>query len=562
MQILLVVTINREMKKLLILLVLVLLVAGGILYYKNWRGYFLHKRLPELVFLQSDSLYRITYSNIDIDEINGEIKISNIELIPDTTYKKISDSTLPRNLFRVTVPELYISNLRTKEALLNQEIVAGKLLITNPSVTLYKNYYGARPERPENVSAADVNRLILRSLQRIQVDTISITGANYYVSDWAEHDTSFAGATIDAQLFDVNISDSTAYDTSRVLFARRADLSIKKIVIGNGKDRYRFLFNDIHLDAATRLFTVQSISMAPRLNEAAFVRSLTYQQDRYDLDFTNLQFKQVNVQALLSGALVAEELDMRDASFKIFRDKSLPRDGKSRVGRYPQQALLKIPFDLSIRKLTIRHGFIEYKEKNPKTDSSGEIRFHDVYATLHNVTNRQTDISRDPVCTLNFNSNFLDKAALKATLNMYLNSNNGRFTIKGSMKGARATVFNLLSKPLGLAAFEEGSIRSLDFDLGGNDYAMSGSLLMTYDGLKVSLLKKDAEENKYKKKRLASLIANLTLKDANPSKKGKLRTVRLVNFPRDTQRSFFNLLWKSIFAGVKETVGIDDPDVH
>lgn len=548
------------MKKLIILLVLILLVAGGIIFYKNWRGRFLRKGLPELVFLKSDSLYRITYSNIDVDEINGEIRISNLELTPDTTYKKISDSTLPRNLFHVTIPDLYISGLRTKEALLNKEIVAGRVQITNPSVTLFKNLYGARSDRAADVSSSDINRLILRSLELIRIDTIAITGANYYVSDWADRDTSFAGAIIAAQLFDVNISDSTAYDTSRILFAKRADLSVKKVVIGNGKGQYRFIFNDIDLDIAQRLFTVQSISMAPRLNEAAFVRSLTYQQDRYDLDFTRLRFTDINVQGLLSGSLIAGELEMGDASFKIFRDKSLPRDGKSKVGKYPQQALVKVPFDLSIRKLTINHGFIEYKEKNPKTDSSGSIRFHDVYATLHNITNRKDDIDKDSVCTLHFNSNFLDKAALKATLSMYLNSNNGRFTIKGYMKGARATVFNLVAKPLGMAEFEEGSVNSLEFDLAGNDYAMNGSLLMRYDGLKVSLLKQDEEEKKYKKKKLASFIANMTIKDANPNKKGELRRVHLVNFPRDPQKSFFNLLWKSIFAGVKETVGIDDPD--
>jgi hypothetical protein len=551
------------MKKFLILLALASLITAGVfLYYKYWRSNFLRSGIPELVFLESDSLYRITYKNIQIDEINGEIKITGLQLIPDTTYKKTSDSTLPYHLLQVTVPELHITGIHTTEALLNKEIIAGKVLINNPVVTMYKNQYGTRIKRAEKASTHDLYKIILRSLDRIQVDTIYITGANYQICGWNSTDTAFAGSSIDARLYDLNISDSTSSDTSRVLFSKRAELNVKKIMIGDRKDLYQFRFNDIELNAVQKIFTVKSIAMVPLLGEAAFTRSIKYQQDRYDLDFSNLQFINIQVQELLDGSILADELIMDNASFQIYRDKSLPRDGKSKVGKYPQQALLRVPFDLSLQKLTIRKGFIEYKEKNPKTDSSGEIQFHDVHATLLNVTNREADIAQRPVCTLLFNSNFLDKAALKATLRMYLNSTNGRFTIKGSMKGANATVFNLLSKPLGLAAFEEGRVRSLDFDFAGSDYALNGTLLMLYDGLKVSLLKKDEAENIYKKKKLASLIANISIRDANPPRNKPLRVVRLINFPRDPERSFFNLLWKSIFAGVKETVGMDDPHVQ
>jgi hypothetical protein len=59
------------MKKLIFLLVLVLLVAAGLIYYKRWRSEFVHKKLPELVFLKSDSLYHITYDSVDIDEVEG-----------------------------------------------------------------------------------------------------------------------------------------------------------------------------------------------------------------------------------------------------------------------------------------------------------------------------------------------------------------------------------------------------------------------------------------------------------------------------------------------------------
>src|SRR3954467_11675301 len=115
------------MKKLIVLLVLVLLVVAGVMYYKKWRSDFLQKKVPELVFLKPDSLYHITYDSVEVDEVAGEIVIRNLQLTPDSTYKKSTDSTLPRNLLSVTVPEIHISGVQTDAAVLNKEVIASKI---------------------------------------------------------------------------------------------------------------------------------------------------------------------------------------------------------------------------------------------------------------------------------------------------------------------------------------------------------------------------------------------------------------------------------------------------
>src|SRR5689334_14985233 len=159
------------MKKLIFLLVLVLLIAAGLVYYKKWRHEFLHKKVPELVFLESDSLYRITYDTVDIDEVDGEIMIKNLQLIPDSTYKKPTDSTLPRNLLRVTVPEVYITGVQTDAAMLDKEVLASKIKLTSPVVTMFNNRYSAKDNDKENDATPTTDkiyRILLRGLQKIK----------------------------------------------------------------------------------------------------------------------------------------------------------------------------------------------------------------------------------------------------------------------------------------------------------------------------------------------------------------------------------------------------------
>ncbi len=81
-----------------------------------------------------------------------------------------------------------------------------------------------------------------------------------------------------------------------------------------------------------------------------------------------------------------------------------------------------------------------------------------------------------------------------------------------------------------------------------------GKLTFLYSNVKVILLKKDEEQNKYKTKVLPTLAAGLLIKDSNPAK-GEIRSSR-VDYTRDRYRSMFNLMWKSMFTAVKETAGM------
>jgi hypothetical protein len=544
------------MKKLIFLLLLVLLVAAGIVYYKKWRHDFLHKDIPQLVFLKSDSLYRITYDEADIDEVDGEILIRNLQLIPDSTFKKPTDSTLPRNLMKVTVPEITITGVQTNAAVLDKEIIATRITLTKPVVIMYNNRRGTKAnDNDDAASTSDkIYKVLLRGLEKINVDTILITDAEYHICRWPAGDTLFSGSKINARLHHITISDSTSTDTSRVLFAQNASLEVDKILLRRRNHLYHYQFNDIRLRSDNRSVAIKHLQIVPLLGEAAHVRAVKWQTDRLDFDMYNLLFKRVNVQEILNGNLIANELTIKNARFKVFRDKSYPMKKESKIGHYPHQLFLKLPIDVDLKKVIIQSGSIEYKEKEPQTGSSGVVVFDDVHATLQNVTNRKNN---NGICTVLFNSRLLGKVPLTATLQLYLNSKNGKFTAHGSMDSTNAVIFNQLSKPMALVEINSGTIRSLDFNLIADDYKAKGIIQLLYDDLKIKILKKEETGgSSYKARKMISLLANITILNANPDKKKPVRIVT-VNHQRNTYTSMFNLIWKSIFEGVQKTVGID-----
>jgi hypothetical protein len=76
-----------------------------------------------------------------------------------------------------------------------------------------------------------------------------------------------------------------------------------------------------------------------------------------------------------------------------------------------------------------------------------------------------------------------------------------------------------------------------------------------YSDLKVNLLEENAEGKKEKKGFLSFLANTILIKNDNPSKGDPVRVAN-ITFERVPQASFFNLMWKSVFLGIREAVGI------
>jgi hypothetical protein len=144
---------------------------------------------------------------------------------------------------------------------------------------------------------------------------------------------------------------------------------------------------------------------------------------------------------------------------------------------------------------------------------------------------------------------FLGVSKLRTTWNLPLNSTNGSFIVTGDATGFNAESLNQITEPLGMASIRKGKINKLVFDIKGTDMEATCSSTFLYEDLKVEMLKKDS--NDLKKKNLMSFVTNFLVKNNNPQN-GVIRRDE-VKQERDIHKSFFYLLWRSIFAAAKKT---------
>ncbi|MEI2747485.1 MAG: hypothetical protein V9E88_01835 [Ferruginibacter sp.] len=58
-----------------------------------------------------------------------------------------------------------------------------------------------------------------------------------------------------------------------------------------------------------------------------------------------------------------------------YNDRTVAPNPASKIGKYPQQQLLRIPFPVQVDRLLVRNGKIAYKEKGAKSAQTGTVYF-------------------------------------------------------------------------------------------------------------------------------------------------------------------------------------------
>ena len=312
--------------------------------------------------------------------------------------------------------------------------------------------------------------------------------------------------------------------------------------------RYRMTLGAFDINNANSSMRIKSFTVKPQFTEAAFSKSIAHQEDLYNLEFNNIELSDIDTRLLITQRKLEAATGSLQPIIKIYRDRTVAEDKTSKVGKYPHQLLQKIKFPFSIKKLNIKNGIVAYTEKADVSKQTGTVFFKNINGTVFNITNISDLISNNNLLLLDANASFMGLSQVHSVWRLSLNS--GAFDASGTAGGFNAVSLNPLIEPLGMTSIKKGQINKMTFNMTGTDFATKGAATLLYQDLKIEVLKKDSSD--VKKKGLQTLLANALMKDRNPQN-GIIRTDE-INYQRDVTKSFFNLLWKSIFSAAKKTV--------
>ncbi len=434
-----------------------------------------------------------------------------------------------------------VIGLSTNAFILNKKLKADSIVTAGGDITVYKT---AKKTGGSETIEIDNNFFDEAIVKNIRIGNTTLTVLN-------KANANEKPLVLKNVLFNAADIDSVYNGTDMMELLAKSKWNFKADGISFlSKDKiYNIQIGPFELDKIEQSIKINSANVTPTMSEAAFVKSLKFQKDLFNVQLKKIYFTGVDLKSLLDKKMLIADALVLEPVIKVFNDKTVTPDTANKVGKFPFQSMMTMPTQFYIKNVKVKSGYISYRERGAISKDIGDVFFSNVNGGINNITNMASYLKQQALMEVNVTTTFLNMAAVKSNWKIPLNANDGAFTIVGNVGGFNGTKLNPIIEPLGMGFIKSGTIKRFNFNLKGNDLKAVGDAVMLYNDLKIKLLKSRDEEMKNKK--LTSFVANIIIKDQNPSN-GKTRTGK-IDFNRVETKSFFNLVWKSIFDGAKNS---------
>ncbi len=456
--------------------------------------------------------------------------------------KKILQSEIKSGKNLITLSNNKVTGLSTNAFIINRQIKADSLSTDGGAIGIYRKANKTGGGETIEIDNDFFDEAVVKNI-RVGNTTLTLhNNATVNEKPLILKNVQFNAGNID--------SIYSGTDILKLLGNSQWDLSADGIAFATKDKIYNINIGPFKLDKKKKQITVNYISLVPTMSETAFVHSLKHQKDLFNINIKNIVFGGTDLITLLEKkSIIAETLTFQP-SIKVYNDRTVAPDTVSKMGKYPQQSLLKFYTAIYIKKVSIINGYVSYRERGAISKDVGDVFFTNVNGTLTNVTNMETYLKQNSLMMVNVTTKFLNTATVTSQWKMPMMASDGAFSITGKVDEFDGKKLNPVIEPLGMGSVKNGNIKSYTFNIQGNDYKGVGDAVLLYNNLKINLLK--SKDDAIKNKSVTSFIANIIIKDQNPSN-NKTRTAK-INFDRIMTKSFFNLVWKSLFDGAKKSL--------
>lgn len=538
---------------------LLLVLFAGFWYLSNhWRS-LLNEKVHALILNSSDSLYRVEYDDLDFNLVTGNAHLHNFKLIPDTTVYKLlkAQRKAPDNLYDVSVAQLDINNFHPKRIYTMRKLNIDEIIIKNPDIKVINEtqvYNDTIQPKDKRTLYQKISKILNQlTIGNIAFENVNVTYTNR--NEAKEKITRLKNVNINVD--DLRVDSASQADSMRFYNARSVDFKMDDYRIATGDSLYYIDFKGIHFTSADRSVVLNRLKMTPRYNKVDFYKRTKHAKERYELEFDTISINRIDLFKLLKQQkLYANNITLGHSRVEIYNNTAYPGKRKTeKIAKYPHQQLRKLALPLKIDTLLLKDVLISYVEHNGKTAQTGKVTFNNTKGVFHNVTNDSVALAKNRFLTANIHSRFMDNGNLHIHFSFDMLDRLGGFTYKGALTNMNARSLNPLTKPLAMIEVSSGHFRKLSFDVKADTYKARGNVYFYYNNLAVQVILKDKDGSKAKNDIVSVLTNKFIINDSNPDANEKFHPGP-VYYKRPLTSSFFNFLWKSLFEGVKASVGV------
>ncbi|WP_113636853.1 hypothetical protein [Nubsella zeaxanthinifaciens] len=552
---------NKKKWKWIFGVLVFLLVLTGLAawYVSNKIKPFVQRELAAVVKKATNGLYDIRFEKVMVNPLTGNASLTEVSLIPDTAvYKKlIAQRKAPNNLYFIRLQKLRIKRFHPFRIYFDKKLDVDLLLFDRPQITMVNKslpFNENKPPQPEQ-SPYDYVKKIFKS---VQVSTIDFKNASFkYVNRNGAIPETDTISNISITLKNWLIDSASAKDKTRFYLLKDAYVYLNNYIYATPDSMYYIKANQFEFSASQKKLNIKEFSLEPRYSEKDFAKVNGYARDRYSLKLNNIDFYGINLFAYIKNReLIADEMGIADGTLAVFNDNSYPKLLKDKTGKFPHQLLQKIGIHTTVKKIKLNKLNISYAEFDKQSGQRGQINFKNTSGIISNVTNQPKVKRKNPIIEANLESYLMGQGKLNVNFKFNVLAPKADFSYKGQLVNMDGRQLNYITKPLAMLMIKSCLIRRFAFDISANEEVAKGKVEFIYNDLSIGLMKRHEGGQRLRRLGILSLLANaMVIYSDNPSDDGKL-TLATVSYERKPTGSFFNFIWRSLFQGVKHSVGL------
>lgn len=543
-----------------LLLFFTLLVVGASWYAARKIKPIVQQELGAIVNSATNGLYHISFEKVSVNPLTGNAWLSRVSLVPDTgVYQKmIATKKAPNNLYYIELGRLSIKHFHPFKIYFKKVLEIDQLLFDSPQIKMVNKSFAFNDDKPAQpeISPYDYIKTMFTALH---VKAIDFKNASFkYVDNNGSQPDMDTISNINITLKDWLIDSASATDKTRFYLLKDAYVYLNDYTYATPDSMYYIKASQFEFSASAKKLNVKEFVLQPRYTEQEFAKVSGYARDRYSLQLNNIDFSGINLLAYIKKREVqASEVNIANGVLSVYNDNSYPKLLKDKKGRFPHQLLQKIKIPITLKKILINQLDISYAEFDARSKQRGRITFKNTSGSIENVTNQPKDKKINSITEANLESYLMGQGKINVGFKLNLNAPKADFSYKGQLLNLDGRQLNYMTKPLAMLQIKSCLVRRFAFDIEANEEVAKGKVEFIYNDLSVGLMKMHKGGERLKRLGILSLIANaMVIYSDNPSAEGKF-TVAPIYYERKPTGSFFSFIWKTLFQGVKYSVGLN-----
>lgn len=494
----------------------------------------------------NDSTQILKTEKINVSTQNRSINVKNLSIEEPSKSKQNKLS----NWFTIKSTSVNIGGFDLYNYLVNKRILAASVSLSGNQFSFQKNN---DIDQKDKVSFYDKMK---ESISDITLKKIDIQDLNGKVNVVQKGKTkTFTIPSAEAVFKNFIINQNSVNDKNRIAFSDDVSLKIRKFSQQSENGLYKIVFPEIGVNTQSETFSIDSLQLIPIYSQAEFGQKIGHQKTRFQLSTGKIVLTGFNYPSFLNeNKIIAKVADIDNVKFSVYRDRNLPL-GPPRTPKTLPTILKNLYEFYKIDSVFLDNSSIHFEDKAPNARRTGKLWFEDVNVTVTNFTNDKiSQMQKATKATAKTIVMGQSNATIFVDLPMY--SPDESYTLNGELNGMPMDGFNNILEPSAFLKVESGMLDKLAFDLQIGQKVNTGTVTMFYDDFKISVLRKDAEEDDRKQSSgLKSFIANAFLIKKSNKPDGNFR-VGESYYEKPDDKGFVYAWWRTLLSGIKPSIGL------